>query len=332
MSMWWDLKNTLSYNALFNFVVGSRGCGKTYGFKKWAIEDFLKTGSQFVYIRRFKTEMTKKAKENFWASVAKEFPDHDLKGTPEGDYYIDGKLAGVTRFLSSAKSEEFPSVNKICFDEFIVMDTVHHNYLKDEVTFFLELYETISRMRRVRVFFFGNAVSWANPYFTFFDIKKPMNRKNISLFRDNLVLVQIANNDDYIAAKEATDFGRLTKGTDYGNYAVHNDFYSDSMVGVAKKTEKARYSMAFKIHEDIIGVWCDYTTGYIYLSRKYSPGSGVIYALTNDDHDYNTVLLKRTPKPPWLRYIINIYRLGGLFCEDEIIRKSMLEILKIVGV
>lgn len=44
MSMWWDLKNTLSYNALFNFVVGSRGCGKTYGFKKWAAEDFIKTG------------------------------------------------------------------------------------------------------------------------------------------------------------------------------------------------------------------------------------------------------------------------------------------------
>ena len=44
MSMWWDLKNTLSYNALFNFVVGSRGCGKTYGFKKWAAEDFIKNG------------------------------------------------------------------------------------------------------------------------------------------------------------------------------------------------------------------------------------------------------------------------------------------------
>ena len=61
MSMWWDLKNTLSYNALFNFVVGSRGCGKTYGFKKWAAEDFIKNGNQFIYIRRYKTEMNKKA-------------------------------------------------------------------------------------------------------------------------------------------------------------------------------------------------------------------------------------------------------------------------------
>ena len=83
MSMWWDLKNTLSYNALFNFVVGSRGCGKTYGFKKWAAEDFIKNGNQFIYIRRYKTEMNKKAKENFWAAVAHEFPDHELKGTPK---------------------------------------------------------------------------------------------------------------------------------------------------------------------------------------------------------------------------------------------------------
>ena len=45
MPMWWDLKNTSSYNALFNFVGGSRGCGKTYGFKNWAAEDFIKNGN-----------------------------------------------------------------------------------------------------------------------------------------------------------------------------------------------------------------------------------------------------------------------------------------------
>ncbi len=246
MGMWWDLKNTLSYNALFNFVVGSRGCGKTYGFKKWAVEDFLKTGSQFVYIRRNKTEMTLKAKENFFAAVAHEFPDHELKGSPAGDYYIDGKLAGVTRFLSNAKSEEFPFVNKICFDEFITMDERHHNYLKDEVTFFCELYETIARMRRVRVFFFGNAVTWGNPYFTFFDIQKPNNEKQIKTSHDGLVLIQIANNNDYIAAKEQTDFGRLMKGTRYGEYAVHNDFYMDSKVGIKKKSPESRYMLALK--------------------------------------------------------------------------------------
>lgn len=332
MSMWWDIRNTLSYNALFNFIVGSRGCGKTYGFKKWAAEDFIKNGNQFIYIRRYKTEMNKKAKENFWAAVAHEFPDHELKGTPEGAYYIDGKLAGQTRYISSAKSEELPLVNKICFDEFISMDETHHGYLKDEVTFFCELYETIARMRRVVVFFFGNAVTWANPYFTEFDIKKPINKKQIATTRDGLVLIQIVNNEEYIEAKEKTDFGRLMKGSKFGKYAVHNEFYLDSVVGIAKKTPEAKYQLGFKIHDDYLGLWVDFSSGKCYLSRKYSPGSGVIYALTNDDHDYNTILIARTPRPNWLLYIIKQYRLGGLYCEDEIIRRYLMDILKIVGV
>lgn len=332
MSMWWNLKDTLSYNALFNFVVGSRGCGKTYGFKKWAAEDFIKNGNQFIYIRRYKTEMNRKAKENFWAAVEHEFPDHELKGTADGCYYIDGRLAGQTRFLSSAKSEELPMVDKMCFDEFITMDESYHAYLKDEVTYFCELYETIARMRRVRVFFFGNAITWANPYFTEFDISKPSNKKQIQTCKDGLVLIQIANNDEYIEAKEATDFGRLMKGTRFGKYAVHNDFYMDSNVGIAKKSPNSKYLLGFKIHDEYLGLWIDLQTGYAYLSRKYSPGSGTTYALTNDDHDYNTVLIMRSPRPTWLTYIIKLYRLGGLYCEDVVIRRYLMDILKIVGV
>ena len=54
--MYWNIKNSLSHNCLFNFIVGDRGVGKTYGCKKWAIEDFLKTGAQFIYLRRYQTE------------------------------------------------------------------------------------------------------------------------------------------------------------------------------------------------------------------------------------------------------------------------------------
>ena len=122
------------------------------------------------------------------------------------------------------------------------------------------------------------------------------------------------------------------KGSKFGKYAVHNEFYLDSVVGIAKKTPEAKYQFGFKIHDDYLGLWVDFSTGKCYLSRKYSPGSGVIYALTNDDHDYNTILIARTPRPNWLLYIIKQYRLGGLYCEDEIIRRYLMDILKIVGV
>ena len=73
--MYYDYNNLFSHNALFNFIIGERGVGKTYGIMKKAIKDFIKTmndkveydesgnkisgPSQFVYLRRYKTELKK---------------------------------------------------------------------------------------------------------------------------------------------------------------------------------------------------------------------------------------------------------------------------------
>lgn len=41
-NIYYNNSQLLSYNALFSFVVGERGCGKTFSFKDWAIRDFIK--------------------------------------------------------------------------------------------------------------------------------------------------------------------------------------------------------------------------------------------------------------------------------------------------
>lgn len=61
-SIFYDGKRTLTHNCLFNFVVGSRGAGKTFWFKKWAIEDFIKNENQFVYVRRYAKESKRASK------------------------------------------------------------------------------------------------------------------------------------------------------------------------------------------------------------------------------------------------------------------------------
>ena len=55
--LYYDYRKLLSYNALISFVIGERGVGKTYGAIKFAISDFLKNGHQFVYVRRYATEL-----------------------------------------------------------------------------------------------------------------------------------------------------------------------------------------------------------------------------------------------------------------------------------
>ena len=55
--MFWDINRTLTHNRLFNFIVGNRGGGKSYGAKKRCIENFINKGEQFGYIRRFKDDL-----------------------------------------------------------------------------------------------------------------------------------------------------------------------------------------------------------------------------------------------------------------------------------
>ena len=171
--MYWDINKSLSYNALFNFIVGNRGAGKTYGSKKYVINRFLKYGEQFVYIRRFKDELKKIKK--FFDDIKPEFPDIDFKVKGK-TFLINGKECGTAMPLSTAKIEKstaFPLVTTIIFDEFILDKGTHH-YLPDEVTNFLECYETIARTRdNCKVFFLSNAITITNPYFLYFNIKLP---------------------------------------------------------------------------------------------------------------------------------------------------------------
>ena len=46
--MYYEIGKALSYNCLFNFIVGMRGVGKTYAFKRWAIQDFLKNKNEYL--------------------------------------------------------------------------------------------------------------------------------------------------------------------------------------------------------------------------------------------------------------------------------------------
>ena len=74
--MYYDIGQTLTYNCLFNMVIGPRGCGKTYAAKKRAIKLFLEKGTQFIYLRRFQDELVETAESYFNDIIInREFPD-----------------------------------------------------------------------------------------------------------------------------------------------------------------------------------------------------------------------------------------------------------------
>lgn len=146
--MYYDYNRILSYNAFLNFLIGERGVGKTYGASKFVVQQFLKKGEQFAYIRRYKPELSLAVPKFFEAlNNNDEFPNHHLyhKGNT---FYCDDDICGYALKLSTAqdlKSVNFAKVKTVIFDEFIIEEGQKKYYLKNEVFTFLNLLETIRK-------------------------------------------------------------------------------------------------------------------------------------------------------------------------------------------
>ena len=206
MSIWWNPAELLSHRCNFNFVIGNRGGGKTYNAKKQAIKRFKKNRQQFIYLRRYQTELD--TMEDFWGDIRndedllKKFPDLELS-QQGGKFYINGELAGYAIALSTStklKSVPFPLVTLIIFDEYII-DKGRLTYLRNEAQVFLEFYDTVARMRNnVIALFLGNAISIVNPYFNYFDIKPDLN-KRFTKDKKRGICIEFYFNQEFIEQK-----------------------------------------------------------------------------------------------------------------------------------
>ena len=327
--MYWDINKSLSYNALFNFIIGNRGGGKSYGAKKFVINRFLKNKEQFVYIRRYKQEL-KKIKQ-FFNDVSNEFPETEFK-VKGNTLLINNEIAGYAIPLSTSKIEKstpFPDVTTIIFDEFI-LDKGTYRYLQDEITCFLDCYETIARSRdNVRCYFLANAISMTNPYFLYFNVKLPFG-KTIQCKND--ILIELVQNSEFIENKKKTRFAKIIQNTDYANYSIENTFLRDDYTFVEKKTGKCNFYFALKFNGVIYGVWINYQIGKIYVSYDYDINSINIFAITKDDHEPNTLMLESLRTTRLFKTFLNNYRLGNVYCENINIKNTLYDIIKLAGI
>jgi len=328
MSIYYNGNIALTHNCLFNFVVGNRGAGKTYWSKEWAIKDFIKTGAQFIYVRRYKEEFSKGKKDKFFDDIADKFPDYEfsVKG------YINKEPCGQFMSLSTAKIEKsvpFPLVNKIIFDEFI-LDKGFYYYLSDEVVNFLELYETVARPGTreidVRVFFLSNAITITNPYFLYWKITPNLNSKFTKPRTD--MLVEMVQNPEFIEMKKTTRFGQLVNGTKYGDYAIENKFLRDNNTFIGKKTGKARHYFTMIYNGVSYGIWEDYSVGKYFVSKDIDPSCRLIFSVTLEDHTPNTMLLK-SGMGRILKTFIEHYKLGNVYYENINIKNVIYEIVRL---
>lgn len=329
--MYYDLQPVLSYNALINIIVGERGVGKTYSCKKFCIKDFINHGNQFVYIRRYDTELKQSVDGFFDGLLANhEFEGHTFKIVRKNKnttFYCDDEEMGYAITLSTAsqlKSKEFPKVKNLVYDEFIIDKGVYH-YLQNEVHTFLDICETLFRLRDFRAFLLGNAINRVNPYFNYFGIDMPYNSE-IKTYKDGAILICYIKNQAYRDFKKSTRFGKLIDGTEYGKYAIDNEWLHESKSFIGKRPEKAKFYFTLKIGKDNFGIWSDYNSACIYISRSYDPSCPIVFTVSPNDHDESTRLIS-IRRSDFFKNLIEHYRMGYLFFENQKIKSVVLPII-----
>lgn len=331
-NIYYNYDKLFSYNFLMAFVIGERGCGKTFGSKVGVLKKFLKTGEQFIYLRRYKTELDTSL-QTFWNDIQSNgyFEDLELKVKKSKmltEFTCNGKVCGYAVPLSTAnilKSTAFPKVKTIIFDEFILDGASGtYRYLKNEVTMMLDVIETVGRLRDIQVLFLGNALSITNPYFAYFDLDLPYNSE-FRTFKDGLIVVNYIRNMAYRETKKKSRFGRLIDNTEYGRYAIDNEMLRDNKHFIEKKPPDATFYGVLVINGNHVGIWQS-RNGYLYLSNKFDPNTVHKFACDYNDHTEQTIFTNARENY-YLRLCVAAYKQGILKFENQKIKGVVIPLL-----
>ena len=213
-------------DADFNLIWGEKGNGKSYQVKhKRGVVKYLKTGRRFIYLRRWKEEISTEKVEQYFADV-------DVNKLTNGKYncitmykkqlflsYFDvdecktkrGEKIGYVIALSREQQNSggsYLDVDDIIFEEFMSRDEYVHN----ESSKLMYLYSTVDRkQRRVKVWLCGNTISRVCPYIQDWDL-----HKIISEQKQGTIVTKMMHTDSYddagneIMAKLAIEYCQST--------------------------------------------------------------------------------------------------------------------------
>lgn len=323
--MYYDPNDLLSYNKLLNMVIGARGFGKSFAFKKYPIKRFLKYKQKFIYVRRYKTELKKI--ETYFDDIAPHFEGHSFK-VKGRTFFIDDEIAGYAIPLSSWQSEKsnaYPDVTTIVFDEFIRQKDKSY-YLPNEVESFLNLIDTVIRTRdNAKIFMLSNATTVVNPYFLYFKISPNLEKRFTG---KGEIIVEIANSKEFTEFRRKTAFGKLIQNTNYEKMAVDNEFTEDNDVFIEKRTKESKFKFSIVFDGFTFGIWLDVENGLMYISNKHDPKTKFKYVISKAEMIESTVYMKNYKSNYHLSNLIEFFKLGGLRFENQTIKNKMYDMMQ----
>ena len=240
----WSVVQTTDH-FLYLFI-GGRGIGKTYSVLKGNIED----DNYIMYVRRTETELKNRCKPDFnpYITINRDIGTN-IEVHRQGDSFIiaDGEkkigVAGALTTFGKFRGSDFSNVDYIIFDEFI---RTNRYKISDEETAFFNMIETVQRNREIlgqksiKVILLSNANTIDNAIIKSLklgEIIHQMKKTSTEVWTDSergIYPQLISNNNDISRAKAQTALYKLTKGTEFYDMSIGNEFVEDSFDDVKK--------------------------------------------------------------------------------------------------
>lgn len=358
MAEYYNWEKTLAYDADVTMVVGSRGVGKTFGLRKQFIKDFLRDGSRFCELVRFKNELSSVSDGYFnrlqrlpdfkgymfktdshYAFIAKK--PKSKKEKPQ--WQLIGYFLALSCFQSERK-KTFDNVRRIIFDEAILdRSDIYHRYMPNEFGKLTDLVDTISRERsddneesvipkiRPRIYLLGNACDLSNPYFAAYGVGTDL-KFGYRWYAGKTFLLHYVDPGIYAKEKaKGTVAGRMYSRTEQGQVSINNEFMKKGKDFIRKKSKNAKFNFGIILNGRKFGVWLDQREGYYYVTGKIPNNTGCpIYALTRNDTTINYVAANKLSG--MMRYVSDMYYYKLLRYENESIMLGFYNVLSMFGI
>lgn len=331
----YDFGPILSFNAVINMITGGRGIGKSYGFKKICINSFIKRGEQFMYVRRFKSEI-KEARAKFFDDIVQEFPDYVFRisgseaqiariGDKKKNWQTMGYFVALTT-AQSLKSVPYPKVKRIGFDEYIA-EKGFTRYIEHEVHALLNLYSTVDRSKDTTILFMmANAVSISNPYFIEWGIK-PIVGQLTRYGRGGFIVADFPSSDEYRKSISGTRLSQFIEGTEYGDFAMANEFADNAPDMIGAKTSEARYLWSLDVSGGIFSIWRDEDASPMaWFAQKKRPKEERILTLLPSHMNHDKLLMSYADEP--IAATRTAFRRARMHFDEPATREALLEIFK----
>ena len=259
---WVNIPEILLHEAIFIFIYGGRGTGKTYGL----LQEMIDGDYKFLYLRRLQAQVDLVKKEemmpfktlnrdrgwniqpfpiNKYVSAFYESElNEDGKVVPVGEQ--KGLLTSLSTF-SNLRGVDGNEIKVMCLDEFI--PELNERPIKDEAGAVFNAYETINRNRElngekpVKFIFLANSNRIDNPLFMelrLITLAEKIRKRGDEWYYDEkrrMLLVDLYKSK-ISEQKTNTALYQLTRGTEFYNMAIKNAFINEERGRIATKPIK----------------------------------------------------------------------------------------------